>query len=101
MPLSGTGNHFWSVNAEEQFCLLAPLLLIVCPVRYGRSLTVWSVIAVAAWTSGTYASIVFGVLASLIAHKYGGFHRHFVARAVAGVGVIAAGTAIPAGVSYN
>ena len=27
MPLKGTGNHFWSVNAEEQFYLLAPLLL--------------------------------------------------------------------------
>ena len=29
MPLAGTGSHFWSVNAEEQFYLLAPLLLVV------------------------------------------------------------------------
>src|ERR1019366_7835062 len=26
MPLDGTGNHFWSICAEEQFYLVAPFL---------------------------------------------------------------------------
>jgi len=26
MPLQGTGNHFWSICAEEQFYLVAPLI---------------------------------------------------------------------------
>ena len=38
MPLQGTGNHFWSVNAEEQFYLVAPILLVLAAVRGGRSL---------------------------------------------------------------
>ena len=37
MPLFGTGSHFWSVNAEEQFYLLAPLVLVVLPRKFGRS----------------------------------------------------------------
>src|ERR1700716_2375918 len=29
MPLQGTGNHFWSICAEEQFYLLAPFLIAI------------------------------------------------------------------------
>jgi peptidoglycan/LPS O-acetylase OafA/YrhL len=53
MPLRGTGNHFWSVNAEEQFYLLAPLLLVLLPPRLGRSPLLWSVLAVMAWRLAT------------------------------------------------
>ena len=34
MPLKGTGNHFWSIAVEEQFYLLAPLIIVV--VGLGR-----------------------------------------------------------------
>jgi len=70
MPLQGTGNHFWSVDAEEQFYLIAPLLLVVLPARWGRSLGVWSVVAVAALWSGVFPSIVLGVLAALLKQHY-------------------------------
>lgn len=58
MPLKGTGNHFWSVNAEEQFYLLSPLLLVVCIPRIGRSLIAWLSIAALAYLTATYASII-------------------------------------------
>jgi peptidoglycan/LPS O-acetylase OafA/YrhL len=74
MPLAGTGNHFWSVNAEEQFYLLAPFLLVLTLPKYGRSALVWTIIALAAWLTNTYASIVFGVLAATIVSKYGSIH---------------------------
>jgi peptidoglycan/LPS O-acetylase OafA/YrhL len=75
MPMQGTGNHFWSVNAEEQFYLLAPLLLVFLPRKYGRSVITWSVLAALALITKTYASIVFGVLAAVFASKYGAFNE--------------------------
>jgi len=39
MPLKGTGNHFWSINAEEQFHLFAPLLLTIFARFGGRSIS--------------------------------------------------------------
>ena len=68
MPVRGTGNHFWSVNAEEQFYLLAPLLLVLASKRFGRSIVVWATIALVAWLSRQYASIVFGVVAAVATH---------------------------------
>ena len=44
MPLDGTGNHFWSIAAEEQFYLLAPFLLAVLPSRIGKSIWFWIVL---------------------------------------------------------
>jgi peptidoglycan/LPS O-acetylase OafA/YrhL len=76
MPLAGTGNHFWSVNAEEQFYLLAPLILVFVPSRYGRSVVVWGALALVAWVSKTYASIVFGVLAAVIESQFGIISRY-------------------------
>ena len=69
MPLRGTGNHFATVNAEEQFYLLAPILLVLLPARFGRSAIVWMLIAIAAWLSQEYASIAIGVAAAVVAHK--------------------------------
>lgn len=40
MPLDGSGNQFWSISVEEQFYLVAPLLILV--VRGGRSIWVWT-----------------------------------------------------------
>lgn len=92
MPLAGTGNHFWSVAAEEQFYLAAPLILVLARRCYGRKAIIWVAIAVVAWLTGTYASIVFGVLAAVIANTYGAFHSHYSSRVLAGL--VVAGSAI-------
>jgi len=75
MPLAGTGSHFWSVNAEEQFYLLAPLLLVLAAPRFGRHVLTWTVIAVAAYVLNIYSSIVFGVLAATLHRRLGNFHH--------------------------
>jgi peptidoglycan/LPS O-acetylase OafA/YrhL len=74
MPLLGTGNHLWSVNAEEQFYLLSPLLLVCASTRYGRSVTLWLLLALVAWLTKIYASIILGVLAAVLAQTYGHFY---------------------------
>ncbi len=85
MPLDGTGGHFWSVNAEEQFYLLAPLILVLLPARYGRRVITWVCIAIAAWMSKCYASIAFGVLAAVLANRYGDFYTHRISRIASGL----------------
>jgi peptidoglycan/LPS O-acetylase OafA/YrhL len=85
MPLDGTGGHFWSVNAEEQFYLLAPLILVLIPGRYGRRVITWVCIALIAWASKCYASIVFGVLAAVLAHRFGDFYTHRISRIASGL----------------
>jgi peptidoglycan/LPS O-acetylase OafA/YrhL len=74
MPLQGTGNHFWSVNAEEQFYLIAPLLLVLTTPKLSRSVLFWSAITLIACLSNIYGSIVFGVLASVVVNRYGPIH---------------------------
>jgi len=73
MPLDGSGNHFWSVNAEEQFYLLAPLLLVVFENK-GRQLITWFLIVMSLWFMKVYAPISFGVLAAIVNSKYPGFY---------------------------
>ena len=82
MPLAGTGNHFWSINAEEQFYLLAPLFLVLMAWLGGRKIITWLVIAFVAFISRTYASIVFGVLAAVIVNNYGDFHTKLSAQII-------------------
>ncbi len=94
MPLRGTGNHFWSVNAEEQFYLLAPVLLVLMSARFGRSIPVWVALACLAWLSHQYASIVFGVAAAVIAHVVPGVFRSARARTLLGATALASVTAI-------
>lgn len=74
MPLQGTGNHFWSVNAEEQFYLLAPLILVLTP-KLGKNIFTWTAIAALAWALDIYASIVFGVYAAVIAYHFVGIQN--------------------------
>ena len=74
MPLDGTGNHFWSVNAEEQFYLLSPILLVIA-AKYGKSILLWGILAAVTWYFNLYSPIVLGVLAALLVDKYGDFHR--------------------------
>ena len=101
MPLAGTGNHFWSVNAEEQFYLLAPLLLVLAAPRYGRHALTWLLIALAAWLSHIYASIVLGVLASVIASRHAGFQNNPGVRAGLWVLLAASSTALAMGGNYH
>lgn len=73
MPLGGTGNHFWSICAEEQFYLCAPLLLVFLP-RVGRSLWLWgALLAVSLWID-VYASISVGVMAAIAQQRFGDLH---------------------------
>lgn len=74
MPQKGTLSHVWSVNAEEQFYLLAPLLLVLLAHRFGRTILLWSLIAIATWFAKTYSAIVFGVLAAVVTHRCGDIH---------------------------
>jgi peptidoglycan/LPS O-acetylase OafA/YrhL len=92
MPLDGTGGHFWSVNAEEQFYLLAPLILVLLPARYGRRVVTWVCIALALWMAKWYASVAFGVLAAILAKRYGEFYTHRLSRIASGL-IIAASIA--------
>ncbi len=101
MPLRGTGNHFWSVNAEEQFYLLAPLLLVVVPPRIGRSVLVWLALALAAWVTGVYASIVFGVLAAAAVGRYGALHHTIPGRALLAIVAVGSATGLALGYDYN
>lgn len=100
MPLQGSGNHFWSVNAEEQFYLLAPLLLvIIAPI--GRSLLLWIAVAAAAWWFQTYSSIVLGVLAAVLARRFGPIHSFAPARVFSFGGVVLFSSALLDGLSYD
>lgn len=65
MPLDGSGNQFWSIAVEEQFYLIAPLIILFAPK--GRSLLVWA--PVAAVTTGlgwNAAPISLGVCAAIV-----------------------------------
>ena len=85
MPLQGTGNHFWSVNAEEQFYLLAPLILVFIRHSFARSTLLWLAIAAFAYFANVYASIVFGVLAAVAVNQYGSFHEKMPAKIIFGL----------------
>jgi peptidoglycan/LPS O-acetylase OafA/YrhL len=102
MPLEGSANHFWSVNAEEQFYLIAPLLLVLIQPKYGRSVITWVIIALLAWISRTYAaSIVFGVLAAVIVNNFGAIHTKYAVRLVLGTLVALSAIGFIAGVDYE
>jgi peptidoglycan/LPS O-acetylase OafA/YrhL len=65
MPLDGTANHFWTVNAEEQFYILAPVLLVIFN-RFGRMALTWGLIVALLWIVDIYVPISLGVLAAII-----------------------------------
>lgn len=84
MPERGTLSHVWSVNAEEQFYLFAPLLLVVAAVRKGRSIGLWMVLAGVAWYFNIYASIFFGVLLAIASKQYS-VEKNFKFKVAAGL----------------
>jgi peptidoglycan/LPS O-acetylase OafA/YrhL len=89
MPQKGTLSHFWSVNAEEQFYLLAPLLIVVSAKYYGKSIVVWFCIAV-----------VFGVLAAVICSRFGRVHLTRAGRMVLATVLLLSVVGFVSGISY-
>ena len=81
-PLDGTGNYFWSICAEEQFYLIAPILLCLLPSRWGRSFYLWLALAVLAYLSGVFDAICFGVLAAVSKHHFGDWYLKPLARSL-------------------
>jgi peptidoglycan/LPS O-acetylase OafA/YrhL len=84
MPLRATGNHFWSICAEEQFYLVAPLLIAMIG-SIGRRVLLWSVICALALVSpywSYFGAISLGVLAAVTRNYVGDWQEHRIARFV-------------------
>ena len=70
MPLKGSANQFWSISVEEQFYLLAPLVILLA--RFGRSALVWAAISIVAFALGVFgAPIALGVTAAIARETHG------------------------------
>jgi len=88
MPLQGTGNHFWSICAEEQFYLLSPILITLLPLNIGKSIAFWLLIVVGVSLSvfwGYFGSISLGVLAAVLQSRFGDWHSTQGARVALGL----------------
>jgi peptidoglycan/LPS O-acetylase OafA/YrhL len=69
MPMDGSGNQFWSISVEEQFYLIAPLVIMF--TRHGRSLQVWLCIAAALIAADRhFAPVALGVCAAITQREY-------------------------------
>lgn len=72
MPLKGAGNHFWSIAVEEQFYLVAPLILLFLPG--GRHPVLWVILGIALiFIRQEFSAIALGVAASAIQVRHPNF----------------------------
>lgn len=99
MPQKGSLSHFWSVNVEEQFYLLAPLLLVLLAHRFGRSPWLWALLSAIGLRYGLGA-ITLGVLAATIVHRHGRIHERAGARLALLLGLLATAVALYLDVDY-
>lgn len=84
MPLDGTGQHLWSIRAEEQLYLVAPLLLVLGGTA-GRSISLWLPIAaglLASRYSPYFGAISLGVLCAISRLHSGDWQSGRIAPAV-------------------
>ena len=73
MPLKGAGNHFWSIAVEEQFYLVAPIILLFAPG--GRRPVTWVVLGVVLiLVRQEFSAIALGVAAAAMQARRPGFH---------------------------
>ncbi|WP_420381927.1 acyltransferase family protein [Novosphingobium sp.] len=69
MPLAGSGNQFWSISVEEQFYLVAPIVILL---PFGRKILPWVAIAVLLLVGGVLGTpIAFGVIAAILKRSFG------------------------------
>jgi len=75
MPLKGTGNHFWSICVEEQFYLVAPLVIIFFRrLRVPLLIAVWLIGTVFQNTSVNFSPIALGVLLAISKARFGSWY---------------------------
>lgn len=67
MPLKATFNHAWSVNAEEQFYLLAPILIVLVGRHLGKNPITWAALSAGGLIFNIYPAILLGVLSATLA----------------------------------
>lgn len=91
LPLEGSGNQFWSISVEEQFYLIAPLIMYF--VLNGKLLAVWLSIAVFTMALGSNAApISLGVCAAILERDYAIADRHYVRLAALSLALLSAAT---------
>lgn len=73
MPLDGTGNNFWSISVEEQFYLIAPLLLCFAGLL-PRLIAVLAFGLAVVFAGEAFVPIAGGVLAAWAQSRFGDFH---------------------------
>jgi peptidoglycan/LPS O-acetylase OafA/YrhL len=79
LPLGGTGNHFWSLSIEEQFYLLAPIVMLT--VAFGKKPWLWLLLAAAMLALGMRAApIALGVAAAAALKEHGAWHTGRIGR---------------------
>ena len=68
-PQGGDGFFFWSISVEEQFYLLAPIIIYTS--RFGRSPALWGVVSAVLIAVGQpdFASIAAGVCATALKER--------------------------------
>ncbi len=86
--MDGTANHFWSVNAEEQFYLFAPLLLVLIKPSLRSNMYIWIILSVVFCMFTRYGSISLGVLAAIYAKQKPDFQLFFYTRIICIVAII-------------